>query len=120
MLTTKNKLILQVIAVLAVIAVIYLLAAKKSAAEKNRDEIAVVLQDITSHAQTHFRRTDLFTGWEIPGSLKNEKIGTFREKVEYNKVKIYVVGKELGENGISNVSVEATITGSASDIKIRN
>jgi hypothetical protein len=40
--------------------------------------------------------------------------------VEYNKVKVYVVGKELGENGISNVNIEATITGSASEIKIRN
>ena len=120
MLTTKNKLILQVIAALAVIAVIYLLVTKKSAAEINRSEISVVLNDIAAHAQTHFRRTDSFEGWELPGSLKNEKIGTFRSKVEYNKVVIYVVGKEIGYNDISNVNLETLITGSKIEIKIRN
>jgi len=120
MLTTKNKLILQVIAVLAVIAVIYLIAAKKSAAEKNRDEIAVVLQDIVTHAQTHYKRTNSFDGWVIPGSLRIENVGTFREKVEGNKVTIYVVGKEVGENGVSNVNIKSVIEGNGTAIKIRN
>ncbi|NWF89681.1 MAG: hypothetical protein HXY50_09510 [Ignavibacteriaceae bacterium] len=119
-LTTKKRILLFVIGVLAFAAVVYFIVTKKSAAEVNRDEITLALQDIAAHAQTHFRRTDSFTGWVLPSSLKFEKIGRFREKVDYNQVKIFAVGTELGINGISNVNLEATITGRNLKINIRN
>ena len=120
MLTNKFRSFLGIIAVIVLVAVILLLKNKNSAAGKNREEITLILNDITVNAQTHYKRTNSFAGWVIPGSLRIENVGTFREKVEGNKVTIYVVGKEVGENGISNVNIQSVITGNNAAIKIRN
>ena len=120
MLTNKFRSFLGIIAVIVLVAVILLLKNKNSAAGKNREEIALILNDITVNAQTHYKRTNSFDGWVIPGSLRIENVGTFREKVEGNKVTIYVVGKEVGENGVSNVNIKSVIEGNGTAIKIRN
>lgn len=120
MFTNKSKLILQIIAAFGLIAIIYFFVTKKSAAESNRDEITVTLTDIAANAQTHYKRTNSFNGWAIPASLRIEDVGTFREQVENDKVIIYVVGIEVGENGVSNINVKCVITGNNTTIKIRN
>lgn len=120
MLTNRNRIIIQAAVFLAVVALIFLIISKKSAAENNREEIEVLINDISSHALTHFKRTDSFDGWEIPNSLKNEKIAKIRTKIDYNKVIIYAVGTELGDNGISNVNMMAVITPSGTNITRRN
>ncbi len=116
----KFRLFLGVIGVLAILFIVIFLINKKSTAENNREEISIILNNIVVNAQTHYKRTDSFEGWTIPSSLKIDKIGTFREKVTNNKVLIYVVGRELGENGVSNVNIESVITGNNATFKIRN
>ena len=120
MLTNKFRFFLGIIAAIVLVAMVLFFKNKNSAAGKNREEIALILNDITVNAQTHYKRTNSFAGWVIPGSLRIENVGTFREKVEGNKVTIYVVGKEVGENGISNVNIQSVITGNNAAIKIRN
>jgi hypothetical protein len=120
MLGNKFRLFLLIIGVIALLAVIIFLMNKKSAAESNRDEITVILNNIVANAQTHFKRRGTFEGWTIPSSLKIEEVGTFREKVEAKKVSIFVVGNEAGENGEANVNIQAVITGNNVQITIRN
>ena len=120
MLTNKFRFFLGIIAVIVLVAVVLFFKNKNSAAGKNREEIALILNDISVNAQTHYKRTNSFDGWVIPGSLRIENVGTFREKVEGNKVTIYVVGKEVGENGVSNVNIKIIITGNDISSKIRN
>jgi len=120
MLTNKFRFFLGIIAVIVLVAVVLFFNNKNSAAGKNREEIALILNDISVNAQTHYKRTNSFDGWVIPGSLRIENVGTFREKVEGNKVTIYVVGKEVGENGVSNVNIKIIITGNDISSKIRN
>lgn len=120
MLGSKFRLFIGVIAVLAAVTVIIFLLNKKSGAEGNREQILIVLDNIAQNAQTHYNRANSFEGWEIPGSLRIEEIGTFREKVTNNKVMITVVGNEIGKNGISNVNIESTINGNDVTLKIRN
>ena len=120
MLHNKFRLFLPIIAVIVLLVVVLFLKNKKSSAESNRGEISIVLNNIAVNAQTHYKRTNSFAGWVIPGSLRIEEVGIFREKVEDNKVTIYVVGKEVGENGVSNVNIESVITGNNTTVKIRN
>lgn len=120
MLGSKFKLFIGVIAVLAAVTVTIFMLNKKSGAEGNREQIFIVLNNIAQNAQTHYNRANSFEGWEIPGSLRVEGIGTFREKVASNKVTVSVVGNELGKNGISNVNIQSTITGNDFTVKIRN
>lgn len=120
MFTNKFRLFLGIIAVVVLLVVILYLKNKNTAAESNREEISVVLNNIAANAQTHYKRTNSFIGWVIPGSLRNEEVGTFREKVENEKVIVYVVGKEVGENGVSNVNIKSVITGNNTAVKIRN
>jgi hypothetical protein len=93
---------------------------KNSAAGKNREEIVLILNDIKTNAQTHYKRTNSFTGWTIPASLRTKNVGTFHEKVEKDKVTIYAVGKVVGEDGKSNVNIQLVMTGNNAEIKIRN
>ncbi len=109
-----------IIGIPVLLALIYLLVTKKSAAEKNRDEISIVLNNIAANAQTHYKRTNNFEGWTIPSSLRIDEVGTFRELVEYNQVIVYVVGNEIGENGKSHVNIASAITGNDISVKIRN
>jgi hypothetical protein len=120
MLENKFRLFLGVIAVLVLLFVVIFLKNKKSATEKSHEEITMILNNIVANAQTHYKRTNSFTGWVIPGSLRIEEVGTFREKVENDKVTIYVVGKEIGANGVANVNIESVITGNNTSVKIRN
>lgn len=120
MLHNKFRFFLAIIAVIVLLVVVLFLKNNNSAAESNREEITIVLNDIAAHAQTHSKRTNSFAGWVIPGSLRTEDVGTFREKAESNKVTIYIVGKVVGENGISNVNIQFVITGNNVAIKIRN
>ena|SRR3989339_677868 len=120
MLTNKFRFFLGIIVAIVLVAMVLFFKNKNSAAGKNREEIALILNDITVNAQTHYKRTNSFAGWVIPGSLRIENVGTFREKVEGNKVTIYVVGKEVGENGVSNVNIKSVIEGNGTAIKIRN
>lgn len=116
----KFRLYLAVFGILFLVVIILFLVNKKSAAENNREEISIVLSNIAANAHTHYKRTNNFAGWSIPASLRIDEIGTFREKIENELVTIYVVGKERGENGISNVNLESKITGNKHTIKIRN
>lgn len=120
MLHNKFRFFFAIIAVIVLLVVVLFLKNKNSAAESNREEITIVLNDIAAHAQIHYKRTNSFAGWVIPGSLRTEDVGIFREKVESDKVTIYVVGKVAGENGISNVNIKSIITGNNAVIKIRN
>lgn len=120
MFENKFRLFLAVMAVLLLLVVVIFLMNKKSAAEKNHEEITIVLNNIVANAQTHYKRTNSFSGWLIPGSLRIEQVGAFREKVETDKVTVFVVGKEIGANGLSNVNIESVITGNNTSIKIRN
>ena len=120
MLHKKFRFFFAIIAVMVLLVVVLFLKNKNSAAESNREEITIVLNVIAAHAQTHYKRTNSFAGWVIPSSLRTEDVGTFREKVESDKVTIYVVGKVVGENGISNVNIQSVITGNNTSIKIRN
>ena len=120
MFENKFRMFLIIIGVLALLVFILFLVNKRSAAESNREEITIILNNIIVNAQTHYKRTDSFTGWAIPSSLKIEEVGTFREKVTKDKVTIYVVGNELGENGVANVNIESVITWNNTTIKIRN
>lgn len=116
----KLKPFIIIIGALLIAAAAYFLFTKKSAADRNREQITVLLQDITANAQTHFNRTGSFAGWFIPASFKNEEIAQFREKVENKAVHIYAVGKQIGQNGVSNVNLKAEIVGNGSKIIIRN
>ena len=120
MFENKFRLFLGIMAVIVLLVVVLFLMNKKSAAEKNRDEISIVLSNIVANAQTHYKRTNSFSGWLIPGSLRIEEVGTFREKVENEKVTVYIVGKEVGENGVSNVNIKSVITGNNTNVTIRN
>ena len=120
MFENKFRLFLGIMAVLMLLVVGLFLMNKKSAAEKNREEINIVLSNIVANAQTHYKRTNSFAAWVIPGSLRIEEVGTFREKVENERVLVYVVGKEIGENGVANVNIESVITGNSAKVKIRN
>jgi hypothetical protein len=120
MFENKFRLFLGVMAVLLLLVVVIFFMNKKSAAEKNHEEITIVLNNIAANAQTHYKRTNSFSGWLIPGSLRIEEVGTFREKVENEKIMVYVVGKEIGANGVSSVNIESVITGNNSTVKIRN
>ena len=101
-------------------AVLYFTNNIKSAADKNREAIIKSLDEIVLSAQTFYKRTNKFTGWSIPASMQNEKVGIFRETVRDNKVIIYASGIEIGENQISNVNVECIVTPNDRIIKIRN
>ena len=120
MFENKFRIFLVIIAAIVLLAALLFLKNKNSAAESNREEITITLKNIAANAQTHYKRTNSFSGWEIPRSLRSEEVGTFREIVENDKVIIYVVGKEVGENGTSNVNVKCLITGNNTAIKIRN
>jgi hypothetical protein len=120
MLDFKSRIFLLVVGVLALSAVVIFLVNKKSAAENNREQMSIIINDIAKNAQTHFNRTGDFFGWEIPGSLRTEQVGTFRERIENNSIVIYAVGKEIGMNGISNVNLESVITGNNASVIVRN
>ena len=120
MFENKFRLFLGIMAVIVLLVVVLFLMNKKSAAEKNREEISIVLSNIVANAQTHYKRTNSFAAWVIPGSLRIEEVGTFREKVENEKVMVYVVGKEIGENGVSNVNIKSVITGNNTTLTVRN
>jgi hypothetical protein len=120
MFENKFRLFFIIIAVLALLVAILFFVNKRSAAENNREEITIILNNIIANTQTHYKRTNSFAGWSIPGSLRIEEVGTFREKVTNDKVTIYIVGNELGENGVANVNIKSVITGNSTTIKIRN
>jgi len=120
MFTNKFRLIVGTIVVIVLLFIVFFVKSNSTAAEKNRKEITVVLNNIAANAQTHYKRTNSFNKWVIPSSLRNNEVGTFREKVENEKVTIYVVGKDLGANGVSNVNIKAIITGKNTEINIRN
>jgi len=120
MFTNKFRLTLGASAVMLLVFIIFFVRNKTTAAEKNREEISLVINNIALNAQTHYKRTNSFVQWEIPGSLRINEVGTFRENVENEKVTIYVVGKDLGANGVSNVNIKSVITGNNTQINIRN
>lgn len=120
MFTNKFRLFLGVLAVFGLLMIVLFIKNKTTAADKNRNAITTVLNNIEANAQTHYKRANSFAGWVIPASLRIQEIGNFREKVENKKVTIYVVGKEIGENGVSNVNIQTTITGNSITLKIRN
>ena len=120
MFENKFRLFLIIIGVLALLVAILFFMNKRSAAESNREEITIILNNIVANAHTFYKRTNSFAGWSIPGSLRIKEVGTFREKVTDNKVTIYAAGNVLGENGVANVNIESVITGNSTTIKIRN
>lgn len=116
----KKYLLIIFSAAAAIAAVLYLTQNIRTASEKNRQQIITALDDIVLSAQTFYKRTNKFSGWTIPASMQNDKIGLFREKVQDNKVIIYATGIEKGENNFSNVNIECIVTPNDKIIKIRN
>ncbi len=99
------------------------------AVQDNRDRIILDLNNFGADAQIYYKRTPSlgggggsYSGWDISPSLKTSgnQNGIYKTKVKAQKVTITGTGKEIGENGDSNIKIRMVVVPNKLELKTLN
>lgn len=92
---------------------------RSSAIDHKRDLVMNECQNLASMALTYSKKPrefggggNSFTGWDVPGNLKNTVSGNYTADVQADKVIITGTGNEV-VNGTDSVKVQTTVEGNS-------